>query len=376
MAQGNARGGEISDVAYDAGTWDGVINEAASKNAIRDKFVTVDSAVSSNTSHAAGDGSDHSDVAANTAASHAELHNAASHSDQTATGAEVDAAHAHVSADGSSHSDVVDNTNAISALTSSYSRRKAVIDYIINNTLAPPSETDGNRFILAFDGGAPHANWDGASAGDIVEFVTDTWVATTPLEGYIAYVDDDDKDALCIDDGGASWELRNVNTLLHEDLTDVSSDQHHAESHNAASHSDIDSTGAQLDGAVTHAGTTTGNPHNLDSTDVGAEASGAVSTHAALTTGVHGAGGDTLATDADITTHAGDADAHHAESHTIASHDTTATGAELTELTDSSETTLHSHAASSGTMIYDKLIAPSGGDYTSVVTALSTEGKE
>ena len=35
------------------------------------------------------------------------------------------------------------------------------------------------------------------------------------------------------------------------------------------------------------------------------------------------------------------------DTHTIASHDTTATGAELTELTDGSTTTLHDHAASS-----------------------------
>lgn len=40
------------------------------------------------------------------------------------------------------------------------------------------------------------------------------------------------------------------------------------------------------------------------------------------------------------------ADDHHDESHTIASHsDTTATGSELEELTDGSETVLHSHAS-------------------------------
>ncbi len=39
------------------------------------------------------------------------------------------------------------------------------------------------------------------------------------------------------------------------------------------------------------------------------------------------------------------ADQHHTQSHTIVSHsDTTGTGAELNELTDASETTLHSHA--------------------------------
>lgn len=40
-----------------------------------------------------------------------------------------------------------------------------------------------------------------------------------------------------------------------------------------------------------------------------------ITTHAALDTGVHGAGESTLATTADITTHAGDADAHHTEDH-------------------------------------------------------------
>ena len=41
---------------------------------------------------------------------HAQSHNAVSHSDITATGAQIDAAHAHVNADGSSHADVATNT--------------------------------------------------------------------------------------------------------------------------------------------------------------------------------------------------------------------------------------------------------------------------
>ena len=50
--------------------------------------------------------------------------------------------------------------------------------------------------------------------------------------------------------------------------------------------------------------------------------------------------------DSDITTHAGLGDAHHAESHTVASHsDTTATGTELETLTDGSDAdSLHAHA--------------------------------
>jgi hypothetical protein len=46
-----------------------------------------------------------------------------------------------------------------------------------------------------------------------------------------------------------------------------------------------------------------------------------------------------------IATHTADGDAHHNESHTVVSHsDTSATGAELNELTDGSTTTLHAHA--------------------------------
>ncbi len=85
-----------------------------------------------------------------------------------------------------------------------------------------------------------------------------------------------------------------------------------------------------------------------DSGETSLHTHGDVATHAALDTGVHGAGGDTLATDADITTHAGNADAHHNESHTVASHsDTSATGTELNTLTDGSNAdSLHSHESS------------------------------
>jgi hypothetical protein len=57
-------------------------------------------------------------------------------------------------------------------------------------------------------------------------------------------------------------------------------------------------------------------------------------------------GGNLDAPTVDVT-HAGSA--HHAQAHTVASHsDTTGTGAELEELTDGSETTLHSHAGGGG----------------------------
>ena len=47
---------------------------------------------------------------------------------------------------------------------------------------------------------------------------------------------------------------------------------------------------------------------------------GGLATHTALDTGVHGAGGDVLATDADITTHAGISGAHHTLLHAAAQH--------------------------------------------------------
>ena len=49
----------------------------------------------------------------------------------------------------------------------------------------------------------------------------------------------------------ADWNKNLVGTLNHEtELTNVTSDQHHPQSHNAASHSDITATGTAIDGAV------------------------------------------------------------------------------------------------------------------------------
>jgi hypothetical protein len=67
--------------------------------------------------------------------------------------------------------------------------------------------------------------------------------------------------------------------------------------------------------------------------------------------------------------HGVEPDQHHAESHTIASHsDTTATGAELEELTDGSETALHSHAGGGASLPVD--------DTTSLVQDPVTNSKQ
>lgn len=44
-AGGGGGGGSVSDVAYDATSWDGVTSTAPSKNAVRDKFASVDAAI-------------------------------------------------------------------------------------------------------------------------------------------------------------------------------------------------------------------------------------------------------------------------------------------------------------------------------------------
>ncbi len=56
---GNVSDVATDDTAYNSVTWDANL-DAATKNVIRDKFVSVDSAVSSNTTHRSSDGSDHS----------------------------------------------------------------------------------------------------------------------------------------------------------------------------------------------------------------------------------------------------------------------------------------------------------------------------
>lgn len=98
--------------------------------------------------------------------------------------------------------------------------------------------------------------------------------------------------------------------------------------HTVASHSDTTATGAELE-ELTDGSETTLHSHAAPSV-----------AHSATT-------GKTT-------------DDHHSEAHTIASHsDTTATGAELGELTDGSETTLHSHASSGGADLWATLNANS-----------------
>lgn len=97
------------------------------------------------------------------------------------------------------------------AITSGYSRREKVIDKV-DCTAVPPTEVSGDRYILDFTVGTVNAAWDGAAKGDIVEFNGSTWVATTPVEGWVTYGDTNNKDYLYVDDGTPNWEERLVSS--------------------------------------------------------------------------------------------------------------------------------------------------------------------
>lgn len=99
----------------------------------------------------------------------------------------------------------------------------SALDYITDNTLVPPTEVLGDRYILSHDGGAPNAAYDGASAGDIVEFDGTNWVAVTPTTGMI--ISADDESDLLYYWGGSSWTTKSFEaTTASTGLTKVGND--------------------------------------------------------------------------------------------------------------------------------------------------------
>jgi len=112
----------------------------------------------------------------------------------------------------------------ISANRTGYSRRTAVIAIAVS-TSAPPTEVLGDRYILD-NSGTPNASWDGGLQTNIMEFNGTTWDATVPIEGYIAYVDSANQDALFVDDGTPQWELRDVIPTSHTQLSEIGTNTH------------------------------------------------------------------------------------------------------------------------------------------------------
>lgn len=82
----------------------------------------------------------------------------------------------------------------------------SALDYIVDNTLAPPTEVSGDVYVLSHDGGAPNAAYDGASAGDIVKFDGSVWVATTPTTGTKISVDTETDGVRLW--SGSSWDRK------------------------------------------------------------------------------------------------------------------------------------------------------------------------
>ena len=112
---------------------------------------------------------------------------------------------------------------ANTALINNLEWQDSALDYVVDNTAVPASEVTGNRYILSHDGGAPHANYDGASAGDIVEFNGTTWDATTPTTGM--FISADDETTLLYYWGGASWATKDFEaTTASTGLTKVGFD--------------------------------------------------------------------------------------------------------------------------------------------------------
>lgn len=95
---------------------------------------------------------------------------------------------------------------SLSSTLNTFEWENSALDYVTDNTVAPATEVTGDRYVLSHDGGAPHADYDGASAGDVVEFNGTVWEATTPTLGTFISVDSFDDRLFYW--GGAAWDQK------------------------------------------------------------------------------------------------------------------------------------------------------------------------
>ena len=95
---------------------------------------------------------------------------------------------------------------SITDLINNFEWQESALDYIVDNTLVPPTEVSGDRYVLSDDGGAPNAAYDGASAGDVVEFDGTVWGAITPSIGMMISIDDETSSLRQW--GGSSWDQK------------------------------------------------------------------------------------------------------------------------------------------------------------------------
>jgi len=113
--------------------------------------------------------------------------------------------------------------DAIESLIQNFEWQESALDYVVDNTAAPASEVVGDRYILSHDGGAPNAAYDGAAAGDIVEFDGSVWVATTPTTG--TFISADDESDKLYYWGGSAWSFKTFeSTTASTGLTKIGFD--------------------------------------------------------------------------------------------------------------------------------------------------------
>lgn len=132
-------------------------------------------------------------------------------------------------------------------------------DYVTDNTAVPATEVSDDRYILSHDGGAPNAAWDGAAAGDIVEFNGTSWVATTPATGAFISVDDDGTGIYQW--GGAAWAFKNFEaTTASTGLTKSGFDIRIADVNTGGINATSGALSVNVDDSTVEKGAAAGNP--------------------------------------------------------------------------------------------------------------------
>lgn len=156
----------------------------------------------------------------------------------------------------------------VESTTNNFEWQASAKDYIVDNTAVPPTEVSGDRYVLSHDGGAPHANWDGASAGDIVEFNGTSWVAVTPTLGTFISVDDESN--VLYYWGGAAWTTKSFeSTTASTGLTKSGVDVQLADANTGGVNITSGAVTVNVDDSTIEKGVAAGNPLQVKDGGIG-----------------------------------------------------------------------------------------------------------
>jgi len=149
--------------------------------------------------------------------------------------------------------------SSLSSLINNFEWQDSALDYITDNTVAPPTEVSGDRYVLSHDGGSPHADWDGASAGDIVEFDGSAWQAVTPTTGM--FISIDDVSNALYQWGGSSWATKAFeSTTASTGLTKSGVDIQLTDANTGGVNISSGAVSANVDDSTIEKGAAAGNP--------------------------------------------------------------------------------------------------------------------